>query len=468
MKLVKQTNTHNTTRANGRKILYIVEHFTAGTSSKAGSAANVATWFKNPRNKSGSADYIADDATVVQYNPDPKNRFTWAVGGNRYANSKGGSLYGKVSNRNSISVEICSTSPTGKVLGGNDPGWFFTDAVLETALELTKSLMAQYDIDADHVVRHYDVTGKLCPGIVGWNADSGDESAWQAFKARLSGADARPSDSATEELQAERTIWAFFRGKGLNNFATAGIMGNLYAESRLNPKNLQDSEEARIGLSDAAYTAALDEGRYQHFALDGAGYGLAQWTYWSRKRDLFEYSRAEGKSIGNLSMQLEFLWQELEKDYAPLLANLAKSTTVQSASDAFLLQYERPANQSAEVRRIRASFGQGYYNKYAASAAAVPPSTPSATSTSPAPSTSAASSAASNSSTASNAVPFRVRITSKELNVRKKPSAKSDSKIVKTLQGGAGVYTIVEVSGEWGKLKSGLGWMNLRYTERVK
>jgi N-acetylmuramoyl-L-alanine amidase CwlA len=45
--------------------------------------------------------------------------------------------------------------------------------------------MQTYSIDKDHVIRHYDVTGKLCPGIIGWNADSGDESKWNGFLTSL-------------------------------------------------------------------------------------------------------------------------------------------------------------------------------------------------------------------------------------------------------------------------------------------
>jgi N-acetylmuramoyl-L-alanine amidase CwlA len=52
---------------------------------------------------------------------------------------------------------------------------------------LTKYLMIKYKIDIDHVVRHYDVTQKYCPGIIGWNPASGDESKWLAFKEAVSG-----------------------------------------------------------------------------------------------------------------------------------------------------------------------------------------------------------------------------------------------------------------------------------------
>ena len=93
MKITARTDTHNTTIAKGRDIAYIAVHFTAGKHSRSGAAANTADWFKNPAS-GGSADFIVDDANIVQYNPDIRNRYCWAVGGKKYAGSLGGSLYG--------------------------------------------------------------------------------------------------------------------------------------------------------------------------------------------------------------------------------------------------------------------------------------------------------------------------------------------------------------------------------------
>ena len=84
-------------------------------------------------------------------------------------------------------------------------------------------------------------------------------------------------------------------------------MGNLYAESGLSPINLQNSYNTKLKYSDAAYTDAVDNGKYTNFVKDSAGYGLAQWTYWSRKQNLLNYAKSTGKSIGDLNMQLEFL-----------------------------------------------------------------------------------------------------------------------------------------------------------------
>lgn len=184
--ITKKTSTAKTTAYSGRKIQYIVIHYTAGVSSKPGSAANTARYFATS-DKDASADFIVDDGTIVQYNPNPRSRYCWAVGGAKYGN-KGGRLYGVAKNTNCVSIEICSTNSTGKMTSPNSPSYSFTDAVLKNALDLTKHLMAEYGVDAAHVIRHYDVNGKPCPGIIGWNAESGSESKWAAFKAQLSGA----------------------------------------------------------------------------------------------------------------------------------------------------------------------------------------------------------------------------------------------------------------------------------------
>lgn len=69
----------------------------------------------------------------------------------------------------------------------NDDNWYFTDAALANAAKLGRYLMEVYGIPASRVIRHYDVTGKLCPGIKGWNLENGsDDKKWQTFKAQLS------------------------------------------------------------------------------------------------------------------------------------------------------------------------------------------------------------------------------------------------------------------------------------------
>lgn len=176
----KKTSTTNTTVSKNRKIEYIVIHYTAGISSIKGKAASTATYFSKESTKA-SADFIVDNETIVQFNPDIKNRYTWHCGGSKL-NTKGGSFYKKCTNKNSIGVEICSTNRNGKMENANDPSWCFTYGVMKKAEELVAYLIEEYGIPIENVIRHYDITGKLCPGIIGWNADSGDENDWLEFK----------------------------------------------------------------------------------------------------------------------------------------------------------------------------------------------------------------------------------------------------------------------------------------------
>ena len=166
----------------------------------------------------------------------------------------------------------------------------------------------------------------------------------------------------------EEKIWNYLVGKGLSKAGAAGLMGNLNAESALNPKNLQNSYERTLGYTDDSYTAAVDSGSYGNFVHDSAGYGLAQWTYWSRKQNMLAFARAAGKSIGDLEMQLDFLYKELSEGYRGVLNTLKTTGSVRAASDSVLLNYERPADQSEAVKTKRAGYGQSYYNKYAATA----------------------------------------------------------------------------------------------------
>ncbi len=186
----------------------------------------------------------------------------------------------------------------------------------------------------------------------------------------------------------EKTIWSYLMGKIGNAYGVAGLMGNLYAESGLSSNNLQNSGNTKLGLTDAEYTAQVDAGTYTKFATDSIGYGLAQWTYKTRKKALKEYADAQKASIGDLEMQLGFLYKELSGSYSAVLKVLKSATTVLEASNAVLTGYEKPANQGTSVQTARAKYGQKYYDAYAGSST----SSASASTTSTSSGTSSASS----------------------------------------------------------------------------
>lgn len=252
------------------------------------------------------------------------------------------------------------------------------------------------------------------------------------------------TEETSPVVDTAKVIWDFFIGKGLNAFAVAGIMGNLKAESALNPKNLQQTYEKKLGFTDDSYTAAVDNGSYDNFVNDSAGYGLAQWTYWSRKQALLEYARSVKKSIGDLSMQLDFMWKELQ-GYTSVMKVLKSATSVREASDAILTGYERPADQGESAQVKRADFGKTYYDWYVSGTTAAP------------------------TVKEDKFTPYLVKITADDLNIRK--GAGTDTAIVGNITD-KGVYTIVEEANgkgadRWGKLKSGVGWISLDYTKKI-
>ncbi len=155
----------------------------------------------------------------------------------------------------------------------------------------------------------------------------------------------------------EQRIFDFFAGKGFTAAGIFGMLGNIRDESGGNPRNLQNSYEKKLGYTDDSYTEAVDAGTYKNFVHDAAGYGLAQWTYSTRKENLLKFARNQGDSIGDFDMQLAFMYQEL-RGYKTLFAILTTTDSIREASDAFMTQYERPADQSEKAKRRRASYGE--------------------------------------------------------------------------------------------------------------
>lgn len=154
-----------------RKIEYIVIHYTGA----AGTAKNNVDYF-NAADRQASADFfVGFQGEIWQYNPDIRKQYSWHCGGGRQS-SKGGSFFGRCTNGNSIGIELC-TFKNGGV-------WAFKPETMNAAAQLVRWLMQEYGISIDHVIRHYDVTGKNCPGVPGWGY-TGGSAIWEAWKKRL-------------------------------------------------------------------------------------------------------------------------------------------------------------------------------------------------------------------------------------------------------------------------------------------
>lgn len=162
-----------------------------------------------------------------------------------------------------------------------------------------------------------------------------------------------------------KKIWNYLLKEIGNEYGVAGLMGNLRAESGLESTNAEDAYMNKMHMTDMQYTNGVDDGSYPNFVKDAVGYGLAQWTYHTRKKALLDFAKAKKKSIGDLDMQLAFLMDELKKKYKGVFNILVRAESIREASDAVLIHFENPANKSTEVQIQRCQFGEDYYKKYA-------------------------------------------------------------------------------------------------------
>ena len=157
---------------------------------------------------------------------------------------------------------------------------------------------------------------------------------------------------------------------GMTKNGACGLLGNIHAESGGKSNNLQQTYEKKLGYTDDTYTAAVDNGTYTNFVHDSAGYGLCQWTYYSRKQNLLNYAKGAKASIGSESMQIEFLLHELKTSYKSVFNVLCDSAkTLKQCSDVVLTQFERPADQSDAAKNRRAGYGTNIYNAVAVTTA---------------------------------------------------------------------------------------------------
>lgn len=158
----------------------------------------------------------------------------------------------------------------------------------------------------------------------------------------------------------------------LNTAAACGVMTNINAESAMSPINLQNTYNSKFGLSDSAYTKAVDKGKgsyktsggtSKNFKTDSGGYGLCQWTSSGRKTNLLKRALSQKTSVGNINMQLGFLNTELQS--YPSVLNTLKNVPNNAAgayiaAAQFCLVFEAPANTISTA----ASRGKNCLSKY--------------------------------------------------------------------------------------------------------
>ena len=189
MVIHKLLTPYNYDVGNISRIKYIVIHYVGST----GSAQANCKYYASQKLKASAHYYCNFDGSVWQSVED-KN-IAWHCGAKKY-------VHPECRNANSIGIELCVRNKGDRSDTSKD--WYFEDATVQAAIQLTKELMSKYHITPDHVIRHYDVTGKICPNPFVYNHT---KHTWSEFKAAIS------SNTTSTPSQPELTTYDIKTGK---------------------------------------------------------------------------------------------------------------------------------------------------------------------------------------------------------------------------------------------------------------
>lgn len=146
-------------------------------------------------------------------------------------------------------------------------------------------------------------------------------------------------------------IYNRLRQNGLTEAAALGFLGNWDQESGNEPNRLQGDFNSFRTMSKAYVNAATNGSMSkQTFQSDQKGFGLAQWTYWSRKAALWDFWKASGKALDSAELQVDFAMKELRESYNALLQFLKATNDVFTATSRICREYERPAFNNIDAR----------------------------------------------------------------------------------------------------------------------
>ena len=230
-------NQGNYTAKRTGAIRYLVVHYTGAP----GTARNNGAYFASRGDIGASAHYFVDALDIVQSVPDSGR--AWHCGAAVYKHPE-------CRNDNSIGVELCCYT-------NGDGTWYFAPGTVDNAVQLVRCLMAQYGIDIDNVVRHYDVTGKVCP-----EPFVRDASAWAEFKARLT------APETTEEEDMVR-------------YNTVAEMPEYYraeAQALIDAGALRGDAAGNLNVTEDMLRCMIISKRYQDALLTGADTKPSGWA----------------------------------------------------------------------------------------------------------------------------------------------------------------------------------------------
>ena len=169
----------------------------------------------------------------------------------------------------------------------------------------------------------------------------------------------------------EAVVAEGLKSAGYNNAQIAGVMGNLYQESQINPIASEAYENGLLGMSEETYAKKIRNGEigmetWLQMGWKYTGYGLVQWSYTSddheRKAGLWNYAKQLGSNVTDVYVQTMYMIKEMTDGSQSAFYDDAYFRTLTSSRDAaeyFCTEFERP-----EVPHMgtRMSMAKKYYN----------------------------------------------------------------------------------------------------------
>lgn len=185
----------------------------------------------------------------------------------------------------------------------------------------------------------------------GWGLTSGNTETTD-----VSSSSSSSSSTSVRGDTVKAKIWNYFKDKGIPDNGIAGAMGNIQSESDFTLDAIESCYKPDI---QKAYADDVSSGKISRSGFlgnatyngstYGPGYGLVQWTDDDRKGGMYDGTVGKGMRIDSAQGQLDVLWSELNNYYKPSL-NAMKTGSVREATEKFMTDYERPANQSQSAK----------------------------------------------------------------------------------------------------------------------
>ena len=239
-----------TNKDNVGRIKYIVIHYVGAL---GGAKANC-QYYASKYIGASAHYFVGFDGEIWQSVGDED--IAWHCGANSYRHAE-------CRNSNSIGIELCVRNRGNQAADSKD--WYFEDATVKAAIELTEYLMKKYGVDVANVIRHYDVTGKICPNPYVYNTT---KHTWDAFKKAIAGGGAAQKDTMTKitgkaEATAEQMA-AYIKAK--NGSVTQSVLDMI-------PLYLSEGEAENIRGDIAFAQSCLETG---NFTFSGSAVKLSQ------------------------------------------------------------------------------------------------------------------------------------------------------------------------------------------------